>query len=126
MDVFLKVVQVLLALHTAMGAAWKFTTPVTAVPSLAALTQGGWVGLGVVELLLAVGLVLPGRSPALARAAPLAAAGVAAEMLLFVAVSVASGAAHAGELGYWLVVAAICGFVAWGRVHRAPAAASAP
>ncbi|MFT3913886.1 MAG: hypothetical protein QM704_07170 [Anaeromyxobacteraceae bacterium] len=122
MDVFLKVVQILLALHTAMGAAWKFTTPVTAVPSLSALTQGGWLGLGVIELFLAVGLVLPARSRALARAAPLAAAGVGAEMLLFTAVSLASGAGQPGEIGYWLVVAAICGFVVWGRAVRTPAA----
>ncbi len=124
MEVFLKVVQILLALHTAMGAAWKFTTPVTAVPSLVALTQGGWVGLGVVELFLAIALVVPARTRALARAAPLAAGGVAAEMLLFTAVSLASGAAHAAEIGYWLVVAAVCGLVAWGRAARTPAAAA--
>jgi hypothetical protein len=120
MNILLWVLQVLLALHTAMGAVWKFSNSEQAVPSLSALGHGGWLGLAVVELLCAVGLVVPVLSKPLGSLAPIAAAVIAGEMLLFCALHLRSGDPNHGQMIYWLVVAAVCAFVAYGRFVLQP------
>lgn len=124
MNILLWVLQVLLALHTAMGAVWKFSNSEQAA-SLQALPHAVWLGLGVLELACVVGLLLPALNRSLGRrTAPIAASFVVAEMLLFTAVHFASGATDHGQVIYWLVVAAICAFVAWGRFVLEPFAVS--
>jgi hypothetical protein len=115
MNALLWTLQVLLALHTLMGAVWKLTNPVQAVPSLKAITSGGWKLLSAIEVLCAVGLVLPALHGPLAILAPIAAAVIAAEMLLFCALHVRAGDPNRGPMVYWLVAAAVCAFVAYGR-----------
>jgi hypothetical protein len=115
MNIVLWVLQGLLALHTAMGAVWKFSNSEQTVPSLKALPHGVWIGLAGFELLCAFGLILPAFNKRLKMAAPLAAIGIAAEMILFCAVHLRSGEGTTGELIYWLVVAGFCAFVAYGR-----------
>ena len=118
MNILLWILQGLLALHTAIGAVWKFSHSEQAVPSLNAIPHGVWLGLSVVELLCSVGLILPAVSNPLAIAAPVAAAAIAGEMVLFSAVHLRSGDANHGPMIYWLVVAALSAFVAWGRFSR--------
>jgi hypothetical protein len=117
---FLWVLQFFLALHTAMGAIWKFSNAAQTVPSLQAIPHGAWLALSVVELLCSVALVLPAFNKRLAILAPIASGCIAAEMLLFCGLHVVSGTANHGEMIYWLVVAAICGFVAYGRLVLKP------
>ncbi len=124
MNAFLWVMQVLLALHTAMGAVWKFTNSEQQVPSLTALPHGVWAGLSVVELICAVGLLVPAVRKSLGLVVPVVAGAIAAEMLLFSGVHLASGSTEHGELVYWLVVAAVCGFLAYGRAALRPIEAS--
>jgi hypothetical protein len=119
-NVLLWILQVLLALHTAIGAVWKFSHPEATVASLEAIPHGVWLGLGVGELLWALGLVLPAFRKTLASLVPIAAACIALEMLAFTVVSLASGAAERSQVIYWLVVAAVCAFVAWGRARSRP------
>ena len=116
MNVLLWVFQILLALHTLTGALWKLSNSEQAVGSLKALPHGVWQALIVMELLCAVGLVLPALRTSLARLAPLAAACIAGEMLLFCAVHLVSGDPNHFEMIYWLVVASLCGFIIYGRV----------
>ena len=120
MNIFLWVLQGLLALHTAMGAIWKFSNAEQAVPSLKAIPHGVWMALSVLELLCALGLLLPALHRPLASLAPLAAACIALEMLAFCGLHLASGEANNGPMIYWLVVAAVCGFLAYGRFVLAP------
>jgi hypothetical protein len=120
MNIFLWILQFLLAAHTAMGAVWKFSNPEQNVSSLQAIPHGMWLALSVVELLCAVGLVLPAIHKASARLAPAAAAVVASEMILFCAVHLISGDRTLGSPVYWLVVAALCALVVWGRLVRKP------
>lgn len=120
MNILLWALQILLALHTAMGAVWKFSNSEQTVPSLNAIPRGAWMAMGVVELLLSVGLILPAFGQPLAILAPIAAACVAAEMLLLSAVHISSGDANHGPIVYWLVVAAVCAFVAYGRFVLEP------
>lgn len=121
MNILLWILQVLLALHTAVGAVWKFSNTEQAVPTLKAIPHGAWMVLIAVELLCSVGLILPAVSQPLAKLAPIAAACIAAEMLIFSAVHLASGATQHGPMLYWLVVAGVCAFVAYGRFVLAPA-----
>ena len=120
MNPLLWTLQTLLALHTAMGAVWKTTNPEATVPSLSAIPHAGWIGLNVVEVLCVIGLLIPAVSKSAGKAAPIAALVIAAEMLLFCGVLLASGKGSAGELAYWLVVAAVCGFIAYGRLVLKP------
>jgi hypothetical protein len=119
-NVLLWILQVLLALHTAVGAVWKWTNPAKTMPSLGAIPHGVWLGMSVLELLCVVALIVPAFSKRLAILAPIAAALVAAEMLFFSGVHLASGSTSIGPLIYWLVVAAICAFIVYGRLVLKP------
>ncbi|QIL88970.1 DoxX family protein [Microbulbifer harenosus] len=120
MNIFLWVLQVLLALHTATGAVWKFSNTAQSVPSLGAIPHGAWLALGVVELILSLCLVLPAFYKPLAVLVPIAAVLIAMEMLLFCALHFASGEAGYSSVVYWLVVAAIAGVIAYGRFVLKP------
>jgi hypothetical protein len=120
MNVLLWVLQVVLALHTAMGAMWKLSN----FPrSLRAIPSGVWHAMSVAELVCVVALLLP-AIPAFRRRlgglVPLAAGFVVAEMLLFTALNLSSGGRGLGEITYWLVVAALCAFTAYGRFALKP------
>ena len=121
MNILLWVLQILLALHTAIGAVWKLShSPEQTMPSLKAIPQGVWMGMSVLELLCAVALILPAFYKPLGVLAPLAAIFVAAEMLLFCIFHLAAGDANFGPMIYWLVVAAFCAFIAYGRLVLKP------
>lgn len=120
MNIVLWILQTLLALHTAIGAVWKFSNSEQAVPSLSAIPHGIWLSLSVVEIACAAGLVVPALYKPLAVLAPVAAVLIAAEMLLFCGLHIASGDANYGPMIYWLVVAAICAFIAYGRFVLQP------
>ena len=115
MNIVLWILQGLLALHTAIGAVWKLSNPEQTVPSLSAIPHALWLVLSPLELLCSLVLVAAAVRPSMGRWVPIAAAAITAEMLVFCGVHLASGAAEHGELIYWLVVAALSGFVAVGR-----------
>jgi hypothetical protein len=120
MNIVLWVLQVLLALHTAIGAGWKVVNSEQTVPSLSAIPHGVWLGLSVIEVVCSLGLILPLFHKPLAYLVPIAAIIIAAEMLLFCGLHIASGDKTYGQPAYWLVVAAICAFIAYGRLVLAP------
>jgi len=115
MNIALWILQALLAAHTAMGAVWKFSNSAQAVPSLAAIPHALWMTMAGLEILVSVALVLPALIASLGIVVPIAAASIALEMLMFVMLSLRSGHAATGEIIYWLVVAAVCLFIAYGR-----------
>lgn len=120
MSAVLWVMQVLLALHTVAGAVWKFFNPVQTVPSLQLMPNGVWQGLGVLELFLGLALVLPALYRPAALLAPLAALCIAAVMLLYCALHLYSGDPNHGQMIYWLVVASVSAFIAYGRLALKP------
>lgn len=120
MNILLWVLQILLGLHTLMGAMWKFTNPAQTVPSLNVIPPGVWMAMSGLELLCGLGLLLALFNTSLAKFAPIAAAIVGAEMLIFSGLHIYSGDADYSPMIYWLVVAAICAFVAYGRFVRKP------
>ncbi len=116
MNIFLWVLQALLALHTAIGAVWKFSNSAEkTMPSLKAIPNGIWLGMGVFELLLSLCLILPAFYQPLAILVPIAAACVAAEMLFFCVLHVRSSHVEPGPVIYWMVVAVISAFISFGR-----------
>ena len=71
MNILLWVLQFLLAVHTAIGAAWKFANSEQTVPSLSAIPHVAWLAIVVVELACVAGLVIPVFYRPLAALAPL-------------------------------------------------------
>jgi hypothetical protein len=121
MNILLWVLQILLALHTLIGALWKFSNSAAqAAPSLSAIPQGVWLAMSAFEILCSLGLILPAFNKRLAILTPIAAAGVAAEMLIFCALQLRSGDPDYGPMIYWLVVTTVCAFIACGRLVLKP------
>jgi hypothetical protein len=121
MNILLWVLQILLALHTAVGAVWKFShSAEQTMPSLKAIPQGVWLSMSLVELLCSLALILPLFNNRLGVFAPIAAILIAAEMLLFSGVHFYSGDTNFSPMIYWLVVAALCAFIAYGRFVLRP------
>ena len=120
MNLFVWVLQILLALHTVMGAVWKFSNSEQMVPSLKAIPHEAWLAMSVVEVVCALCLILPALRKRMAKLAPLGAAGIAAEMLLFTALTIFSAEPDYGHVTYWLAVVAVCAFVAYGRLVWKP------
>lgn len=92
MNIVLWILQALLALHTVIGAGWKLFNSEQAVPTLTAIPSVVWMGLIPFELLCAAGLVAPVVAASLGWLVPIAAIGIAVEMLVFSGVHLCSGA----------------------------------
>lgn len=121
MNIFLWTLQILLALHTIMGAAWKFShTAEQTMPSLKAIPANAWLALAVFELLCALCLILPAFYKPVNVLVPIAAIGIAVIMLSFCAIHFLSGNTGLSSPAYWLVVAALSGFIAYGRFVLRP------
>lgn len=121
MNIFLWVLQILLALHTAMGTVWKFSHSVEqTMPSLGAIPHGIWLAMAVIELTCSLALILPAFNNSLAILVPVAALFIAAEMLIFCGLHISSGDESYGPIIYWLVVAVICTFIVYGRFVLKP------
>ena len=110
-----------MALHTLMGAVWKFSNSAEAtMPSLKAIGNRLWMAMGGFEILFSIFLVVPLVYKPLAFLAPTAAVLIAAEMLLFTALHFYSGDSSRGPVVYWIIVAVLCGFIAYGRFVLVP------
>lgn len=120
MNILLWVLQFLLAVHTIIGAVWKLSNSEQAVESLSTIPHGVWLSLSVVELLCSMGLILAVFNKSLGKLIPIAAVCIAAEMLCFSALLIYSGNTDYNHMIYWLVVAVICAFVAYGRFVLKP------
>jgi hypothetical protein len=122
MNIFLWILQVLLALHTLMGAVWKFShTAEQTMPSLKAIPGGIWLAMSVVEIICAICLLLPALNKSFGAIVPVGALIIAAEMLAFCGIHMSAGAPNGyGPMVYWLVVAALCVFTAYGRFALSP------
>ncbi len=125
MNIFLWVLQILLALHTLIGAIWKISNPAQIIPSLTMIAHEVWIGMSVIEVFCSVGFILPALAFALPRfrkyfelAASAAASFVMIEMLTFCILHFYSGAAHDGSTIYWSIVGILCAWIAYDRFPR--------
>jgi uncharacterized membrane protein len=122
------VVQALLAVVFFMVGAMKLATPIESLQA-----QMPWVGgamggavrfIGAVEVLGALGLVLPAATRILPRLTPLAATGLSTVMLLAVFTHLVRG--EYPVLGANVMLGGLAAFVAWGRFKKAPVAPRGP
>jgi len=121
MNIFLWILQIILAFHTIFGSVWKFSnTAGETMPSLGAIPHGVWMSMAVIEILCSVGLIIPAAYKPLAILAPIAALYIVAEMLLYYGLNIFSGTVDYGSLIYWLVIAVIGAFIAYGRLVLKP------
>jgi uncharacterized membrane protein len=120
MNALLWTLQILLALHTVIGAFWKLSHSAQTIPTLQAIPHGAWLAMIVFELLCSIGLLLPALRPRSAFLAQLAALCIAAEMLLFCALHVRAGSGWDSQMIYWTAVATVCAVIAIGRWMRRP------
>ncbi|HEY3644669.1 MAG TPA: hypothetical protein VGM16_04955 [Gammaproteobacteria bacterium] len=116
MNILLWVLQILLALHTAMGAVWKLSNSDKVVASLRGIPRRAWLVISAIELLLSAGLICT-AFPSLAILVPIAAACVTVEMLCFIGLHLYKGfAAVRGPMLYWLVVVLLAAGIVYGRL----------
>jgi hypothetical protein len=123
-NILLWILQVLLALHTVMGAVWKFSNSPEAVPSLKAIPHGVWLAISALEVIWSVCLILPAfyqpKHKLGSKAVPIAALCIGAVMLVYCGFHLASGDPNHGQMVYWIVVMALCMFIAYGRLKLKP------
>jgi putative oxidoreductase len=121
-NITLWVLQVLLAAFFVMAGLPKLATPIAQLA-----TQLPWVidvpallvrFIGVAEIAGALGLILPSLFRVRPSLTSLAALGLVAVMLLAAVFHLTRG--ETMMLPFNLIVAAVLGFVAWGRARKAP------
>ncbi len=118
MNIFLWILQFLLAFHTITGAIWKFSNSVMTLP----IPRELWLGLSIVEIAASFALIAPLFNKKWGKWPAYAAAFVASEMVVYSALNYFSQFKDMGSIQYWLVVAAISGFIAYARLVLKPIA----
>lgn len=119
MNIALWILQILLAAHTAIGAVWKFSNgPAQTMPSLGAIPQSVWIFMAVLELVIVAALVVPLFKKTFIGYVKGAAALIVAEMILFSVLHLVADEPNKGPMVYWLLVAAVAGFIFYGRFKR--------
>jgi hypothetical protein len=126
MNVLLWFLQIALALLSLAGGAYKvfMFAELAKMPATGALSRGGWVALGVFEMLCAVLLIVPAATKWMPVLTPLAAAALALESLALAAIYARySLQLTATNPLVWVVVMAVmAAFVAYGRYALRPLA----
>jgi hypothetical protein len=121
MNVLLWVLQILAALVYGASGVMKvfmFDSISEQVPSFGALPRGVWMGLGVLELVCTIGLIVPAAFHWQPRLTVLAAALLAVESLVFIGVHVKYGETSSIVLSG--VLGLLMAFIAYGRLVLKP------
>jgi uncharacterized membrane protein len=117
MNVFLWILQAVLALMFAMAGVQKATQPkdklVTRLPWVADFSQGTVRFIGIAELAGALGLILPAATGIAPVLTPLAAAGLAVIMVL--AAITHARRKEPGAIAFNAVLFVVAAVIAWGR-----------
>lgn len=124
MNVLLWVVQVALALLYLAGGAFKTFNPDDVAKQISAISRGGWVALGVFEVLGAVLVIVPAAAKWMPVLTPIAAALLALETLALAGVYArySRRLIAANPLVYAVPMGLMAAFVAWGRYSLSPPA----
>ena len=119
------VAQGLLAVAFLMSGGMKVTAPLEQLQAQMPWVTGALGGavrfIGIVEVLGAVGLILPAATRIMPKLTPLAATGLLTVMVLASATHLSRG--EYPMIAINLVLGGLAGFIAWGRFSRAPIAA---
>ena len=121
MNILLWSLQVLAALMYGASGVMKifmFDTISQEVPSFGALPREAWMGLGIVELVCVVGLIVPTALPWRPTLTVVAATVLAIESLVFIGVHVKYG--EIGSIVMSGVLGLLMAFIAYGRMVLRP------
>lgn len=121
MNILLWSLQVLAALIYGASGVMKifmFDTISQEVPSFGALPREAWMGLGIVELVCVVGLIVPTALPWRPTLTVVAATVLAIESLVFIGVHVKYG--EIGSIVMSGVLGLLMAFIAYGRMVLRP------
>ena len=122
MNITLWIAQSILAAMFLMAGIMKFITPVEAQQSQmewAKHVSGGLIYfIGIMEILGALGLLLPSILKIMPRLTPWAAIGLAIVMVLALFLNVSIGETKA--IGFLSLIIVIALFIAWGRFKKVP------
>ena len=118
MNILLWVLQISLALYYLMGGIYMLNSRKLPGTWLRVLPKPAWTALGVLQILFAFGLVLPGATGVLPILIPIAAVGLAVQTLFVCAVT---GKFARFQDSLWAVVPSIlAAFVAYARIALNP------
>ena len=118
MNILLWVLQVLLGLYYLMGGFYQANAGKLPPAWLKIMPKPAWVALGVLQILFALGLVLPGAVHVAPQLTPLAAIGLIVETLLVYKLTFKRVQL---KTFVWILVPALLAlFVAYGRFALAP------
>ena len=120
MNVILWILQIILAIHTLMGAVWKFSNSEQTIEAFKVIPHYIWISMSITEILCTLILILVIFIKSLGKLVPLAGIFIVFEMLLYIALSLYYGGDDTGEIVYWVVVAAITSFFAYSRYSLKP------
>ena len=115
MNVVLWILTIALAVHTLMGAVWKFSNGPESVPSLASISKGEWRTLAVLEILATACLIIPAFLDGTKGLISGGAGFVALEMLYFVVTDSKSGVSSRDQKRYWSVIGVVALLLALAR-----------
>lgn len=107
MKLFVSIIQIFFALHTAIGGVWKLMNPAALTPMFPMLSEPFFIVISIAELGAATLLLLPFVIKPLRGYGWMGAAFVTLEMLAFTSLYLSTGTANYSPIYYWLVVAAV-------------------
>src|SRR5689334_14947022 len=118
MNLLLWVLQVLLALYYAMGGFYQMNVGKLPPALLKKLPKQGWIALGLLQVLFALGLVLPAAVKVMPQITPYSAIGLIVETLVVYRLMFKK---FVFKTDVWVLVPGLLAvFVAYGRFVLAP------
>lgn len=118
MNILLWVLQILLALYYAMGGFYQMNVGKLPPAWFKIVPKAGWIALGGLQVLFALGLVLPGAAKVMPQFTPISAVGLIVETQVVYALTIKK---FVFKAYMWVLIpAALAAFVAYGRFVLAP------
>jgi hypothetical protein len=118
MNILLWVLQILLALYYAMGGFYQANVGKLPPAWFKIVPKPAWLAIGGLQILFALGLVLPGAVKVMPQLTPVSAVGLIVETLLVYALTINKFIFKA--FVWVLIPAVLAAFVAYGRFVLAP------
>ena len=118
MNILLWVLQILLALYYAMGGVYQLNVGKLPQGWFKIVPKPGWIVLGALQVLFALGLVLPPLLKVMPQVTPLSAVGLIVETMLVYALTIQK---FVFKAAIWVLIPAVLAvFVAYGRFVLVP------
>ncbi|WP_413557098.1 DoxX family protein [Bdellovibrio sp. HCB209] len=119
MNIFLWILQGVMALHTLAGAVWKLShTAEQTMPSLGVIPPPIWSAMGGLEVIAALFLIAPLFKKRWFKLVPIGAGFIVLEMIAFCNIHLMNGTNDNSPIYYWVGVALISAIILIGRLYK--------